>query len=353
MKVHVRPRLRDRWPAVVPCRPRSRRRVRVVAVLGLLAVASCSETTDPGPSEPPPPPPPLPELDGQWDQVARLPERVQELHGAVLGGRIYVAGGIASGDVTSARAYRYDPVANQWERIADLPSPRHHMPVVVARDSLYAIGGFGPQGFDAQNNFWLYLEDSNEWTARTSAPTTRGASAAVQVDGKIYVMGGYTFGNELVSLVDVYDPGTDQWTRVAPLPTPLDHLAAAAVDGRIYVTGGRTIFLGSTHDLVQRYDPAEDRWDLVAALPAPTAGHAAVAMDGRVHVLGGEGPGQVFNYHFAYDPDSNVWSANYAQLPTARHGLAAAVVGGRLYAIGGGPVAGFSQTDVVEAFDPE
>ncbi|PYO16792.1 MAG: galactose oxidase, partial [Gemmatimonadetes bacterium] len=39
-------------------------------------------------------------------------------------------------------------------------------------------------------------------------------------------------------------------------------------------------------------------------------------------------------------------------LPTARHGLGAATLNGRVYVIGGGPRAGFAQTDVVEMFAP-
>jgi hypothetical protein len=39
-------------------------------------------------------------------------------------------------------------------------------------------------------------------------------------------------------------------------------------------------------------------------------------------------------------------------MPTARHGLGVAVLGGKIYAIGGGPQAGFAQTSVVEIFEP-
>jgi hypothetical protein len=39
-------------------------------------------------------------------------------------------------------------------------------------------------------------------------------------------------------------------------------------------------------------------------------------------------------------------------MPTARHGLGAAVVGGRLYVISGGPTPGGSASDVNEIFIP-
>ena len=59
----------------------------------------------------------------------------------------------------------------------------------------------------------------------------------------------------------------------------------------------------------------------------------------------------MFDNHEVYDPATNRWTAA-PRLPTARHGLAAATVGGKIYVIGGGPRAGLAQTDVVEVFTP-
>src|SRR2546425_12445914 len=78
---------------------------------------------------------------GKWSTAAPLPERLQELHAAVLHGKIYVAGGIDSANTAVARAYRYDPAGNRWERIADLPGARHHMPLAVAGRAMSAVGG--------------------------------------------------------------------------------------------------------------------------------------------------------------------------------------------------------------------
>src|SRR5688572_9625575 len=85
-----------------------------------------------------------PEYGAGWGQGPSLPEPVQELHGAILHGCIYVAGGIARGSVVSRHVYRLDPDLSAWSRVADLPAPRHHMPLAVAADSLYAIGVYDP-----------------------------------------------------------------------------------------------------------------------------------------------------------------------------------------------------------------
>jgi N-acetylneuraminic acid mutarotase len=78
---------------------------------------------------------------------------------------------------------------------------------------------------------------------------------------------------------------------------------------------------------------------------------AAVEMDGRIHVFGGETTRRVFQEHEVYDSRSRTWT-EAQPLPTPRHGVAAAVLAGRIYLIGGGPRAGGAQTDVVEVFTP-
>src|SRR5437867_3134692 len=85
--------------------------------------------------------------DSGWAPAAKLPEPIQEMQAAVLKGRIYVVGGINAKNEATQLVYRYDPGLNRWERLADLPDYRHHMPVVVLNDSLYAIGGYAPPGF--------------------------------------------------------------------------------------------------------------------------------------------------------------------------------------------------------------
>jgi hypothetical protein len=74
-------------------------------------------------------------------------------------------------------------------------------------------------------------------------------------------------------------------------------------------------------------------------------------LDGKIHVVGGETRASVFANHEVYDPATDRWGPALP-LPIGRHGLAAAALGGKLYVIGGGPRAGFAQTDAVDVFAP-
>lgn len=324
-----------------------------------LLVGSCSgdgASITPPPIDQPELPviPELPDLpilngSGVWSTGTPLPEPIQEFHGAVLNGRIYVAGGFIQGNVTSSQTWRFDPFTDSWERRADLPGPRHHMPLVAVGDSLFAVGGLTGTDFVAQGNLWMYTESADEWVARPGPPP-RGASAAAVLGGKIYLIGGY--GTGVVGRdVDVYDPSTATWSRAAPLPVPLDHLEAAVVGGHLYAVCGRQFSVGSRFAVVQRYDPVENRWEVIAEAPTATAGHAVAVLNGRIHVLGGEG-GQTSQTHFAFDPAEEAWTL-YPSLPTGRHGLAAAVLNDRIFAIGGGPIVGLNQTNTVEIFESD
>jgi hypothetical protein len=88
-------------------------------------------------------------------------------------------------------------------------------------------------------------------------------------------------------------------------------------------------------------------------LPTARSGLAAATVNGRLHVTGGEAltGGTTFPQLEIYDPIGRRWTDG-PPLPTARHGLAAAALDGRLYVAGGGPTAGLSVSGQVEVFTP-
>jgi N-acetylneuraminic acid mutarotase len=126
----------------------------------------------------------------------------------------------------------------------------------------------------------------------------------------------------------------------------------AATDGRLYAVGGRVDGNYSRNLAAnETYDPVTDRWEARAPLPTARSGIAAAVLDGRMFVFGGEGPSGTFPQAEAYDGRNNGWS-NHARMPTARHGLGAAAVAGRIYVISGGPTPGASASAVNEIFVP-
>ena len=75
-----------------------------------------------------------------------------------------------------------------------------------------------------------HAELSGKWQSRAPMPSARTEVAAAEVGGKIFVIGGYDKGGQLV---EEYDPAKDSWRARASLPKPLHHVGAAAINGKI------------------------------------------------------------------------------------------------------------------------
>ena len=68
-------------------------------------------------------------------------------------------------------------------------------------------------------------------------------------------------------------------------------------------------------------------------------------------MFGGESPSGTFNQTESYGPAKNEWRS-WTPMPTARHGLGAAVLGKKVYVLSGGPTPGGSYSSANEVFTP-
>jgi N-acetylneuraminic acid mutarotase len=84
-------------------------------------------------------------------------------------------------------------------------------------------------------------------------------------------------------------------------------------------------------------------------MPTPRSGIAAAVLGGRLYVFGGESPSKTFDENEEYDPAVDAWTAR-ARMPSPRHGLAAVTIGDRIYVLGGGPTPGGSESALNQAF---
>jgi N-acetylneuraminic acid mutarotase len=80
---------------------------------------------------------------------------------------------------------------------------------------------------------------------------------------------------------------------------------------------------------------------------------AAAVVDGKIYVIGGRIPfGGGSNSNEQYDPVTDTWTTK-AILPDFRYGLAAAAVNGKVYTIGGSGGSTYTDlNDVVREYDP-
>jgi N-acetylneuraminic acid mutarotase len=287
---------------------------------------------------------------GSWVRLAPVGEARQEVAVAEVNGKIYLVGGIGAG-ISLRSVEVYDPKIDRWSFVAPMPETLHHTSAVGLDGRLYVIGGYNSLSFNPVNSAYRYDPDTNQWTQIASLPSRRGALASVVVGNRIYAVGGEGGGD--TGELAVYNPATNSWSLLAPMLTERDHITAGVINGKIYVAGGRNNS-GFTLDTLEEYDPATNTWRTRAPMPTGRSGIAGTVLNNRFYVFGGEGnrtnpPTFVFSENESYDPITNGWRAE-VRMPTPRHGIAATTFDGRIYIPGGGPVQGFSRTDINEAF---
>ena len=326
---------------------------------------------------------PVAPAQSRWVKLAPLPKKSEEFSFVTANGKIYLFGGLPEGkNPPPGLVEVYDPATDTWTQKKPMPLPTHHAAAAEYRGKIYLFGGQaqlepgGPTQIPLDKS-WEYDPEADSWKALASMPTARTAAVAAEVGGKIYVIGGASVhpGAKIVSLEpnvphrsltanEAYDPATNTWQARSPMPTARNHAAAGVVDGRIYVIGGRLgssrVSAGSNTDVVENYDPASDSWGAVGQrMPTARSGMGWAMYRGKIYIVGGE----IYDAHMfaairaveAYDPATNQWSI-LPPMPTARHGVNVAVIGDRLYVIGGhlqgGPIGGEgANSDVNEALE--
>ena len=103
---------------------------------------------------------------------------------------------------------------------------------------------------------------------------------AVAVAGNaIYLFGGETASGRPTDVVQEIDPAAGTARIVAHLPQPASHASAVDLGGRIYVLGGTVG--GSQTDRVVGFDPGTRALRAAGALPSPVSNAAAAASAAR------------------------------------------------------------------------
>jgi N-acetylneuraminic acid mutarotase len=133
------------------------------------------------------------------------------------------------------------------------------------------------------------------------------------------------------------------WVSVAPWPTPRLSFGTATSNGRIYAIGG--YYLDNSEGLPRAvyssqtdvYDPITNTWQTRASMPTPRAFLNVVATpDGRVYAIGGGNlAGPFLDTVERYDPTTDRWET-LSPMPSGHNGAMAAVgIDGMIYVFGG------------------
>ncbi len=286
--------------------------------------------------------------------LARGP--TQETAAVAVAGKLYVLGGFDERGAVLADVQVFDPATCAWSAGPPLPTAVHHANAAVVDGTIYVVGAMVTISFRAIGDVWALTPGVDlTWRPRASMPagSERGAAVVGVIGGRIVVAGGLRGG--AVAEVSAYDPVADAWDRgLPPLPEPRDHACGGAIGDALYVVGGRRGSIGSIAATTYAWTAAGG-WATRAPMPTARGGTACGVVEGRLIVVGGEGNAAtatgVFAEVEAFDAAADRWTA-LAPMPTPRHGLAAAVAGGRLHVPGGADRQAFAAVATHEVLTP-
>jgi hypothetical protein len=232
-----------------------------------------------------------------------------------------------------------------WRRIADIPTPRSEVAAAVFRDEVYVIGGFG-------GGRVVEIFDGQRWRRGPDLPIEVDHAMAAAVSDAGDAAGVYVFGGNAPAPTARgfrLAPGATAWREIAGMPGPRSQAAAVARGTSVYVVGGYDgqRLVAPTY----AYEANADRWRQVAPIPT-TRDHLAAAMIiGRICAIGGRKLSLTTNLATfeCYDAGADRWET-FPDAPTARGGVGAAAVGDLLVFAGGEQPSGTYKE--VELFDP-
>jgi N-acetylneuraminic acid mutarotase len=191
-----------------------------------------------------------------WVEKARMPTKRSAAVAVVHDGKLWVVGGRPPRGNDFAV---YDPKADRWETLPDLPSQRNHIAAELIDGRIHVFGGRLGGGFQSDKTAAHEIFDprTRTWTVGPPMLKPRSGINSVQAYGCVHVWGGEEQAGVFPDH-DVFDAKAGRWTKLPDMAIPIHGVTGATfADGLIYVTGGGTEVGGNSGSLLnQVYRPA-------------------------------------------------------------------------------------------------
>ncbi|XP_056621684.1 kelch-like protein 36 [Triplophysa dalaica] len=215
-----------------------------------------------------------------WVKGAPMNQRRVDFFLGTMGDCLIAVGGRnENGAVSSVEMYH--PAEDYWTYVSGLPRFTYGHAGTIHKGVVYISGGHDYQIGPYRRDMLSYdPKIGDTWTERQAMVLARGWHCMASLEDKIYVIGGSDDHEDRMERFDVlgveaFDPQTDQWTKIAPILYPNSEAGVAVLDGKIYVLGGYTWEAMDFSEGTQVYVPDKGQWVLGPNLPKHIAGASA------------------------------------------------------------------------------
>ena len=235
-------------------------------------------------------------------------------------------------------------IKGEWIQNGAMLNTRNNAGSTQLDGKIYVIGGYYASKISSANE--IYNPETGDWVTRTSMPTARYGLGVANVNGKIYAIGGYD-GSNFLSTVEEYDPNTDSWVTKTAMPTPRNYFGIAVLNGKIYAIGGYN--KSSYLNTVEEYDPITDKWTTKVSMPTARKGLGLAVLNDKLYAIDGYNGTALGNVE-EYDQTTDKW-LNKGELGISRYSMKTIVTNERIFIIGG-LSSNDSKLSTVEEYNP-
>ncbi|XP_032355076.1 kelch-like protein 33 isoform X2 [Etheostoma spectabile] len=205
------------------------------------------------------------ESDIEWRMLGEMPEPERFGHEvAVLKGQLYVFGGKKYYGIS-------DSMNSVYSFMWPLDQPLGGHVANTSQGRIFVSGGLSSHHQFLSSMFIYHPENGSTYLANMAKP--RACHCMESLDERLYVAGGFTAADDMSHTdqlaCEVYDPVADSWTAFTPLPVPHVGAGGAVLEGKFYVLGGYSQENFRDTKMVHCYDPTTQSWQNKGTMPGP------------------------------------------------------------------------------------
>ena len=275
----------------------------------------------------------------KWEELAPLPMGHATHTAVLLGGSVYVGGGIEGRSIDNKqRSYRldvYNLTTNQWSS-SPITTPYCVFALTVLDDKLVIAGG-ATKNLEVVKK--VLVLNAGQWKDYSEMPTARCGATAVGYHSMLIVVGGIILVEgkwTVLSTTELLDTTNGCWYTCNNLPSPHQQMKVAIMNDKLYLLGGGDndfkpspqVFVASldtlsTHQLNWQSAP-NTPWCLSAPI---------VLYNKFLLTVGGQQQSRTSEVHI-FNPSTGQWK-HLTNIPAARSAPAVVGLADSILVIGG------------------
>lgn len=228
----------------------------------------------------------------------------------------------------------------------------------MLKDLIYVAGGTNPyKHSEIVSTMWSFNPRNLSWRNEPNIPIKIRDFGFVATDEKLYIFGGETTDDVILSSVFAFDPLTKDWTKLNPMLVPRAGLATVQYQNNIIVAGGIISKQDDCSNItksVEFFNIKGNIWNFLESLRIPRC-YAKMCLIGKnLFIIAGGGEGtdghiSSLDSFDVYDVKNAIWKfQNYC---LERHGHDVAVLSGNIFIFGGISSVLKDAVDMVECYN--